>query len=57
MAEEPFNEIFQDYQIFSNEIWTAIRGLRYDAEVKEKAYTERGNRINVNRRLLKGGDD
>jgi hypothetical protein len=57
MEEEPFNEIFQDYQIFSNEIWTAISGLRHDAEVKENAYTERANRINVNRRLLKEGDD
>jgi hypothetical protein len=34
LAEEPFNVIVQDSQIFGNEIWTAISGLCNNAECK-----------------------
>jgi hypothetical protein len=57
LAEEHFNDIVRDCQIFDNEIWTAISGLPNDAEGKENAYTECANRINDDLRLLKAGDD
>jgi hypothetical protein len=57
LAEEHFNEIVRDCQIFGNEIWTAISGLRNDAQGKEIAHTEHVNRINDDLRLLKAGDD
>jgi hypothetical protein len=57
LAEECFNEIVRDGQIFGNEIWTAISGMRNDAEGNENAHTERANRINDDHRRLKAGDD
>jgi hypothetical protein len=57
LAEERFNKVVQDCQIFGNEIWTAISGLQNDAEGKENPYTECANRINDDLYLLKAGDD
>jgi hypothetical protein len=57
LADKCFNEIIRDCQILGNEILTAIRGLRNDAEVKENAHIEYANRSNDDLRLLEAGDD
>jgi hypothetical protein len=57
LAEECFHEIVRGGQRFGNEIWTAISGLRNDAEGQENAHTERSNCIKDDLRLLKAGDD
>jgi hypothetical protein len=36
-VEEGFNKIIKDYQVFGNEIWTTISGLRTDDKSNEKA--------------------
>jgi hypothetical protein len=57
LAEEYFNEIIRDCQIFIHKIWTVISRLQNDAKGKENAYTECANRINDDLRLLKIGDN
>jgi hypothetical protein len=52
-----FNEIVQDCERFSNELWTAISGLHNDTEGKENVHTDHANRINDHLCVLKGGDD
>jgi hypothetical protein len=58
LAEERFNVILRDCQIFGNEIWTAISGLRNDTEGQDNAHTERANCLNDDDLpLLKAGED
>jgi hypothetical protein len=57
MAEERFNAIVRDCEIFGNEIWTTISGLRNNTESKANADTEHANRINDDLRLLKARAD
>jgi hypothetical protein len=57
LAEERFNIIVRDCQMFGNEIWTAIGGLLNDAGSKEQAHAQSADRINDDLRLLKAGGD
>jgi hypothetical protein len=45
LADDRFNEIVRDCQIFGNEIWTAISRLCNDAEGKENAHTDNDTKI------------
>jgi hypothetical protein len=56
-TEGRFRGIVNSCQMFSNDIWTTISGLRRDAESKENAHKERTNCINEDLHLLKAGDD
>jgi hypothetical protein len=52
LAEERFNKIVRDCQIFVNELCTTISGLRNDAESKHNTHTKCANRLNNNLFLL-----
>jgi chromosome segregation ATPase len=56
-TEGRFRQLVQNCQIFGHDVWTAIGGLRDDANGKEDAYSNRINRINDDVRLLKVGED
>jgi hypothetical protein len=55
--EGRFREIVNSCQMFGNDIWTTISGLKRDAKGKENAHEERTNRINEDLHLLKASDD
>jgi hypothetical protein len=57
LAEERFKVIVRDCQMFGNEIWTAIGGLRNYAAGKEQGHAQRADCINDDLRLFKAGDD
>jgi hypothetical protein len=52
-----FCQLVQNCQTFGHDIWTAIGGLRDDANGKEDAFSNCINRINDDVRLLKVGED
>jgi hypothetical protein len=56
-TEERFPELVQNCQTFGQHVWTAIGGLRDEANRTEDVFSTRINRINYNVRLLKVGED
>jgi hypothetical protein len=57
VVEELLNKIVWDYQIFDNDIWTAISGLYNQAKGRGNAHRDRANRINDDLSLVKARYD